>query len=121
MKFTRIGVTNCPKPRAAKVTPIARFLETENEERTEIDSAGFNRPIPIPHRIEYVNISCVSETTKTLETSPIVSKQLPIMTKCFADKSFIRNPVARIVKFDRTVNIIVAKLIALKSDDVMIG
>lgn len=32
-----------------------------------------------------------------------------MMTKCFADMSLIKNPVARIVKFERRVKIFVAK------------
>jgi hypothetical protein len=48
-----------------------------------------------------------------LHVRPTKSIELPMMTKCFADKSFIRNPVARIVKLERIVKRFDARFIVL--------
>lgn len=51
----------------------------------------------------------MNDSTNTLNTRPIKSKHVPVMTKAFADKSLMRNPVARIIKFEISVKMFVAR------------
>lgn len=45
-------------------------------------------------------INCAKFTTNDEITSPTNNKELPMTTKCLADKSRIINPVHMTVKFD---------------------
>lgn len=68
-----------------------------------------------------VTISCPKFTTNVVMTSPTNNMELPITTKCFADKSFIIKPVHITVKFDKNSYIFVANFTDLSSELSKIG